>query len=749
MTQLNRVSVALAVLLLVGCSNPEETKQEAFARGNAFFDAGKYQEAIVEYRNALQQDERFGEARYKLAEALGRSGNTEQAFRQFVRAADVMPTNDEAQIRAASFLLLAGQFEDARTRITPVVERNPGNVNAQIILGNALAGLKDFDGAVREMEEAIKLEPGRAPTYSNLAALRLQQGDRAQAKVAFEKAVSVDPRSITAWLALAQFQWSTGDAKAAEQSLKRAIDIDPKHALANRALATYYVTSGRTAEAEPYVKVLAGTGGTASLQLADYYIGARRSADAKKVLEPLVADAAVRDDAETRLAAIAYSDNDKPRGHSLVDGVIQRDPNNVLALLLKAQFLVAENKLSEAAASAQRAVKAEPRSVLALFTLGTLQERLLQRKEAIASFNEVLRLNPRSAAAQLHLSSLTLLEGTPNAAVTFAEGALANAPGNPLARVSLIRGLLTRRELPRAEQELAGLMKQYPNVAVVHMLDGSLRLQKRDLAGARRSYERALSLVPASLEAFAGVVMLDLIENKVPQARARVDARLATEPNRPELMTLAARVYASQKDYGKAESVLRQAIQVNPNTQDAYALLAQVLVASGKLEAARVEFDQIAQRDQKNLAAKTMAAMIVHSQNKVADAKKRYEEIVNDNPAAAVAANNLAWIYAEEGDKLDEALRLAESAAVQLPENQSVQDTIGWIYYKKELPILAIPRFEKSIEKSPDTASYHYHLALALSKSGQRERALGAAEQALKLKPDYAEAQKLVASLKG
>ena len=73
--------------------------------------------------------------------------------------------------------------------------------------------------------------------------------------------MSVDPRSITAWLALAQFQWSTGDAPAAEQSLKRAIDIDPKHALANRALATYYVASGRTAEAEPYVKVLAGTGG--------------------------------------------------------------------------------------------------------------------------------------------------------------------------------------------------------------------------------------------------------------------------------------------------------------------------------------------------------------------------------------------------------------------------------------------------------------------------------------------------------
>ena len=122
-----------------------------------------------------------------------------------------------------------------------------------------------------------------------------------------------------------------------------------------------------------------------------------------------------------------------------------------------------------------------------------------------------------------------------------------------------------------------------------------------------------------------------------------------------------------------------------------------------------------------------MAAMIVHQQNKMADAKKRYEEIVNGDPTAAVAANNLAWIYAEEGDKLDEALRLAQSAAVRMPENPEVQDTIGWIYYKQELPALAIPRFEKSVEKSPDTAMFHYHLALALSKSGDITRARGSA----------------------
>jgi len=208
-------------------------------------------------------------------------------------------------------------------------------------------------------------------------------------------------------------------------------------------------------------------------------------------------------------------------------------------------------------------------------------------------------------------------------------------------------------------------------------------------------------------------------------------------------------VYGAQRDFARAETTLRAAIQKDPGVSRAYSMLAAVLLSSGKLEAARVEFDQMGQRDPKNVGALTMAAMIVHSQNKIDDARKRYEAIVNADPTAAVAANNLAWLYQEAGDKLDDALRLAQSAASRLPESSEVQDTIGMIYIKKELPALAVPAFEKSVEKAPDNASYHYHLALALSKAGSAQRARQAAEQAIKLKPDYAEAQKLLAQVKG
>jgi Flp pilus assembly protein TadD len=71
------------------------------------------------------------------------------------------------------------------------------------------------------------------------------------------------------------------------------------------------------------------------------------------------------------------------------------------------------------------------------------------------------------------------------------------------------------------------------------------------------------------------------------------------------------------------------------------------------------------------------------------------------------------------------------------------------IYYKKELPALAVGAFERSVDKAPTSPDYHYHLAMALAKAGEPARARAAAAEAVKLKPGHAEAQKLLAQLKG
>ena len=75
-----------------------------------------------------------------------------------------------------------------------------------------------------------------------------------------------------------------------------------------------------------------------------------------------------------------------------------------------------------------------------------------------------------------------------------------------------------------------------------------------------------------------------------------------------------------------------------------------------------------------------MIGMIHQSQKRNAEAKKSYESALEASPNAAVAANNLAWILADERQDLDRALMLANQASALRPEDPQVFDTLGWVY---------------------------------------------------------------------
>jgi len=747
--------VLVSLLLSTGaCSkDPERAKQAYLRSGNQYFDEKKYDEAAIQYRNALKQDPQFGEARYKLAQSYAQRGDLANAYRDYLRAADLLPDNSEVQINAATILLLTGQFEDAKTRAQREVTKNPNNVKAQIVLGNALARLKDFDNAVIELEEAVKLEPD-ATAYSSVGDVQFAREKQPDAEQAFRRAIASEPRSVSAHLALANYLWRTDRVDEAERSLLTAAEIDPESLLANRGLGAFYLSTNRSSRAEPYLRMAAERDGTRGalhkLLLADYYLSFGRHDDGLKALESIAVTKENFAASRTRIAAIEYSKQQTDAAHKTIDDVLQKEPQNPMALLTKARFLRAEGKYDQALQLATTAAAADPQNIQAHYDIGVLHVDRNERPAAIAAFNQVVKLNPRAVAALVQLSRLTLERGETDTALRLAQNASTLAAAEPNVQLAFARSLIAKGWIDDATPIVRQLIANYPNAALIHSTAGVLSAAKKDWATARRAFERALQLRPDSLEAITGLVGVDFAENKPEAARERVDRELARTPDRADLLVLSARVYQKSKDVPKAEEALLKATRADPNNLSAYSMLGAMMVAGRKLDLAREQFDQVARKDPGALAAHTMVAIILEMQNKRPEARQRYERILQTNPLAAVAANNLAWIYAESGDNLIVALQLAKTAHNELPEQAAVNDTLGWVYYKKGMPSLAIPPFEQAANKEPQNPIFRFHLGLAYAQAGNKLKAKAALEQALKLNGQFDgsdEARKTLASL--
>jgi len=450
----------------------------------------------------------------------------------------------------------------------------------------------------------------------------------------------------------------------------------------------------------------------------------------------MLGDRRVAGTAAAQLAALDYRNGHREQAFRRLADVLATDPSHLQALLLKGVLQTDDGALDEALATVKTATARHPESTAAFFLLGRIQAARRQSDAAMDAFNEVLRLNPRATEAKIALANLHLGQGRPETSLTFAAEALANEPANGDARLALVRGLLARGELDRAERELKALVERFPKSAAVHAHMGTLLVRRRAYAAAKTEFERAAALDPKGLEPLAGLVAVDLAAHDFAGAKARVDARVAEAPT-AELLALAARVYAASGDTATEEQSLRRAIELDSGYLQAYGALGQLYIRQHKLDAARLEFEKVAERSPKSVGALTMVGMLLQSQGDVTAAQQRFERALQIDPESAVAANNLAWIYAQNGGNLDVALQLARTAQQHLPGAAEVNDTLGFIYYKKNLASLAVSTLKVSAEKDPGNAVYQYHLGLAYAGSGDTARAKDSFTRALALKADF------------
>jgi hypothetical protein len=89
---------------------------------------------------------------------------------------------------------------------------------------------------------------------------------------------------------------------------------------------------------------------------------------------------------------------------------------------------------------------------------------------------------------------------------------------------------------------------------------------------------------------------------------------------------------------------------------------------------------------------------------------------VEVSPGKALALNNAAYLMAETGGDLYEALRYARRAQMLEPRITQIADTTGWVELKMGWTDDATGIFVRLVTDEPGSPTYRLHLALTLEK---------------------------------
>src|ERR1700687_487118 len=161
--------VTTLVGLLAGCSfDPQVTSRKYVANGNKYFDRGKYKEASIMYRRALDKDRRYSDAWYRLGLANMRRTLYPEARRDFMRATEIDPNNVDAIVKLGDIDLVYYMLDsrgnkslltDLKQLTQTLLKKNPNSFDGLRFSGYIALMEKDIKTAIQKYEAANQVKP--------------------------------------------------------------------------------------------------------------------------------------------------------------------------------------------------------------------------------------------------------------------------------------------------------------------------------------------------------------------------------------------------------------------------------------------------------------------------------------------------------------------------------------------------------------------------------------------------------------
>src|ERR1044072_9038171 len=129
-----------ALVPLAGCTNPAKAKADHVARGEQYLTDQKFQEATLEFRNAIQIDDKLAAAHWGLARAFEGLERFPEMLDELRKTIALDKENLDARIRLGNYYLAGSRnradiIAEAERIAKEILDKDPKNIEGHMLMG--------------------------------------------------------------------------------------------------------------------------------------------------------------------------------------------------------------------------------------------------------------------------------------------------------------------------------------------------------------------------------------------------------------------------------------------------------------------------------------------------------------------------------------------------------------------------------------------------------------------------------------
>jgi Flp pilus assembly protein TadD len=321
---------------------------------------------------------------------------------------------------------------------------------------------------------------------------------------------------------------------------------------------------------------------------------------------------------------------------------------------------------------------------------------------------------------------------------------LALSPDNRNALVLRAAAMQGLGRFSEATTLLSNLKTRYPNAPGLDAEIGFLDLRENKLAEAEKVFRRRYQPGSEDLRPLVGLIRTLEAGKRSAEAQRILEVEVAKSPNRPAVQLMLAEEYAASGNLEKSMPILEQLVAAHPEMTLAQLRLGDLQVRKGDMEHGIASLQKARDLAPRSVEPVLLLADAQQAAQRLEDAKRNYRAALKLDEGNLKALNNLAFLIADTGGGLDEALKLASEASQKAPKQPNIADTMGYVYLKMRNNATALHVFANLAKQYPANPTFRYHHGLALIETGNKAAAKLELQAALADKPGVS----LVAKIK-